>query len=667
MKSIRSYYSAFLQDFLVVDSSSILGDIVSNLQTSQLNELQKDSWKKEISILKDHLSSFQDGYIIFEYIIPRMGKRIDTVFISSNIVFLLEFKVGDSLSGAYNQVLDYALDLKNFQQESHDKLLVPIIIATEAREQDNQYIVFDDKVMVPLYANKCNLGEIIQNVIKRYHEPSFDYCVWESSIYMPTPTIVEAAQSLYANHSVENIVRSDAGAQNLSVTTEAIESIIENSKLTGGKSIVFVTGVPGAGKTLVGLNLASSRHNCSEGEHAVYLSGNYPLVSVLQEALARDLIKREKLKGNSLEKNNALRRISAFIQLVHRYRDDFIGNTNPPAERIAIFDESQRAWTQTKIATFMAHRKHINGFPYSEPEFLISTIERLNGWGVIVCLVGGGQEIDTGEAGIQEWFDSLRRHFSHWKVYVSHQINDTNYTWGRTCDDMLHGLNITYNDNLHLSTSMRSFRNELVSSFIESLLSADLQQAREYYQKLSDKEHQYPIFITRDISKAKQWVFSRARGSERYGILASSTATRLKPDGVYYTKDRTVLAPEIWFLNGKDDIRSSYFMEVVASEYETQGLELDYAVIAWDADLRIEDNQWKHFSISTRKTPPGWSPISSKTKRLYRTNAYRVLLTRSRQGFIIYIPRGNDADKTRLPMYYDSTYQFFKQIGIKEI
>ena len=667
MKSIRSYYSASLQEFLSTDSSAVLGDIVKHSQTAQLNDLQKCSWEEEITILNDQLNSFHDGFIIFEYIIPRMGKRVDTVFISSNIVFLLEFKVGDSLSGAYNQVLDYALDLKNFQKESHDKLLVPIIIVTEAQEQENQYNVFEDKVVAPLFANKYNLGAVIQNIVKRNHEPPFDYNAWESSIYMPTPTIIEAAQSLYSRHSVEDIVRSDAGAQNLSVTTDTIESIIENSKLTGSKSIIFVTGVPGAGKTLVGLNLANSRHDCSEGEHAIFLSGNYPLVSVLQEALARDLLKREKLKGNSIEKSNALRKISAFIQIIHRYRDDFINNTTPPTERITIFDESQRAWTQAKIASFMARRKHIKCFPYSEPEFLISTMDRLEGWGVIVCLVGGGQEIDSGEAGIQEWFDSLRRRFKDWRVYVSTQINDTNYTWGRNCKDMLLGLNVTYNEKLHLSTSMRSFRNELVSSFIEALLSADQEKARDYYQTLSRKEQKYPIFVTRDLIKAKQWVCSQARGSERYGILASSTAARLKSDGIYYAKERTSISPEIWFLNGKDDIRSSFFMEVVASEFETQGLELDYAVVAWDADLRIVNDQWKHFSLSTRKNPPGWSPISSKNNRIYLTNSYRVLLTRSRQGFVIFIPRGSNDDSTRLPMYYDSTYLFLKNIGIEEI
>ena len=667
MKNIRSYYSASIQEFLAQDNSAILGNIVSNYQMAQLSDMMEYSWEEEIPVLKEQLKFFSEGRIIFEYVIPRMGKRVDVVFISSNIVFLLEFKVGKNEAGASNQVLDYALDLKNFQKESHDKLLVPIAVVTEAEEQNNIFEIYDDRVAKPLFANRNNLNEVIASVITKSNEKNFNYGDWEKSIYLPTPTIVEAAQSLYAKHSVEDIARSDAGAQNLTTTTKAIEAIIEKSKATGEKSIIFVTGVPGAGKTLVGLNLANSRHDSAQGEHAVFLSGNFPLVAVLQEALARDLIVREKLKGNSLDKKNALRKISAFIQIIHRYRDDFIGNTTPPTERITIFDESQRAWTQTKISSFMARRKHIKNFPCSEPEFLISTMDRLDGWGVIVCLVGGGQEIDSGEAGIQEWFDSLCRRFKHWNIYTSKRINDNNYTWGRSWDEMLHDLNVDYNEDLHLASSMRSFRNEYVSAFIETLLQADILQAQMYYQKLSSQEQKYPIYVTRDLNKAKQWITSHARGSERYGILASSNAARLKPEGIYYAKERTSISPENWFLNGKDDIRYSYFMEVVASEFETQGLELDYAIVAWDADLRIVNDQWKHFAMSTRKTPPGWSPIGSKNNITYLTNSYRVLLTRARQGFVIFIPHGSSSDATRLPQYYDSTYNYLKRIGIKEI
>ena len=668
MKCIRAYYSSSLKEFLQQDSTAILGHLVSNYQMSQLNEMMEYSWEEEIPILKEQLKCFPEGHIIFEYVIPRMGKRVDVVFISANIVFLLEFKVGKAEAGAINQVLDYALDLKNFQKESHNKLIVPIAVVTEAEERENSFSVYEDKIVKPLFANKNNLGAVVSWVISQCDEKEFNYNDWQNSIYSPTPTIIEAAQSLYLNHSVDDISRSDAGAHNLTVTTKAIEKIIEESKTKGEKSIIFVTGVPGAGKTLVGLNLANSRHDLARGEHAVFLSGNYPLVAVLQEALARDLMNREKSQGISCNKEDAIRRISAFIQIIHRYRDDFIDNTNLPAERIAIFDESQRAWTQTQIASFMARRKHIRNFPWSEPEFLISTTNRLNGWGVIVCLVGGGQEINTGEAGIQEWFDSLRRSFKHWNVYVSKRMNDQNYTRGRNWEEMLEGLNVKYNEDLHLTSSMRSFRNEYVASFIESLLQAEIFAAKEYYEKLRNQERKYPICVTRDLRKAKQWIMSHARGSERYGILASSSAARLKPEGIYYAKEKTSISPEVWFLNGKDDIRSSYFMEVVASEFETQGLELDYAIVAWDADLRIVKGRWEQFSISTRKTPPDWSPLKSENSRAYLINAYRVLLTRARQGFVIFIPNGSTSDVTRKPEYYDSTYKFLHdEIGIPDL
>lgn len=667
MKSGRSYYSASLPQFLAEDSASILGTIVKNSSLQHITDLMSYSWESEIEILKNQFKNFSDGHIIFEYVIPRVGRRIDVVFLFQNIVFLLEFKVGENESGAYDQVLDYALDLKNFQQESHDKLLIPITVITDAKEKDFSFDVYSDKIAKPLFATKNSLGEIIQKVAEMYTEPPFDYQSWENSIYLPTPTIIEAARSLYENHSVDDIARTDATAQNLTRTTKAINEIIERSKKNKEKSIVFVTGVPGAGKTLVGLNLATERHNFKTEEHAVFLSGNHPLVAVLQEALARDLIKRENLKGTQEEKKEALRKISSFIQIIHRYRDDFIGNDNPPTERILIFDESQRAWTHSKIKSFMQRRKRIKDFPCSEPEFLISTADRLDGWSVIICLVGGGQEIDTGEAGIQEWFESLGRRFKHWKVYTSKRINDQNYSWGKSWDEMMQDLCVEYNEDLNLATSMRSFRNESVSEFVEFLLQADLQKAKECYQKLTNQNKPFPIYITRDIKTAKQWVREKSRASERYGLLASSTAARLKADGVYYAKDRKSISPECWFLNGKDDIRSSYFMEIVASEFETQGLELDYALIAWDADLRIEKGRWKHFKLSTRISPPNWSSIQSVNNIKYLTNTYRVLLTRARQGFVIFIPSGNATDATRLPKFYDGTYNFLKSIGIPEL
>lgn len=370
--------------------------------------LQTNAWSTQIEILKRQLANFSSGRIIFEYIIPRMGKRIDVVFLYNNIVFLLEFKCGDTeyRAATFDQVYDYALDLKNFQKESENKLLVPIVVSTKA-DPVNCEILENEKILAPLKCNENNICEVIDNISVLYKEPAFDYEAWENSKYFPTPTIIESAQALYAGHNVHEITRNDAGATNLSLTSNRIKEIIEYSKINRRKSICFVTGVPGAGKTLVGLNLAINRSNAKEGERAVFLSGNFPLVTVLQEALARDSILKARDVNEKLRKSDAIRKTASFIQIIHKYRDSFVNNSSIPAERVVIFDEAQRAWSHAMIMKFMATKKYVENFEYSEPEFLISTMNRHQDWAVIVCLVGGGQEINTGEAGLPEWFDSL--------------------------------------------------------------------------------------------------------------------------------------------------------------------------------------------------------------------------------------------------------------------
>ncbi|MDO4893892.1 MAG: DUF2075 domain-containing protein, partial [Eubacteriales bacterium] len=474
---------------------------------------------------------------------------------------------------------------------------------------------------------------------------------------LPTPTIVEAAQALYRGHNVNEITRSDAGAENLTVTTNEINAIIEHSKAHHRKSICFVTGVPGAGKTLVGLNIAIRRSNAAEGEHAVFLSGNFPLVQVLQEALARDNVQQAKARGNNITKKDALRSTTAFIQIIHKYRDSFIGNNNVPPERVAIFDEAQRAWTHEMISKFMATKKGVANFEYSEPEFLISTMDRHDDWAVVICLVGGGQEINTGEAGLPEWFDSLRRAFPDWDVYITPQLNDEEYRRDRDWQDMISELNITENEKLHLATSVRSFRTPDLAAFVKALLDVDTDRAKAIYAQIKDK---YPVYITRNLNTAKAWVKSKGQGTTRYGLLASSGALRLKPEGIFVKNEINVAN---WFLNRKDDVRSSYALEDVVSEFDIQGLELDYTIVAWDADLRMTPNGWTYNAFKGNK----WQCVNGEERRLYLKNAFRVLLTRARQGMIIFVPQGSDIDNTRKSEYYDETYSYLKGLGIQEI
>lgn len=657
MHNLRSYYSATISEFLSQSNEYILGIIHSNNISAKASIQQSNTWKEEIRILKEQLKDFTEGRIIFEYTIPRMGKRVDTVLLHKNIVFLLEFKCGDrEYRRTTNQVYDYALDLRNFQKESHNKLLVPIMISTAAKVAKN-HISETNRIVEPLCCNATNISEIINEVVSQRKETPFDYIEWENSEYLPTPTIVEAAQALYRGHNVHDITRSDAGAKNLTVTTEEINNIIEYSKQNRRKSICFVTGVPGAGKTLVGLNVAIERSNAKQGEHAVFLSGNYPLVTVLQEALARDKVEQEKQKGIRISKADALRSTSSFIQIIHKYRDSFIGNNNIPPERVAIFDEAQRAWTQEMIAKFMSTKKGIHSFPYSEPEFLISTMNRHKDWAVIICLIGGGQEINTGEAGLPEWFDSLKRTFPDWDVYITNELNDDEYRHTRSWSSMISNLNIYERENLHLATSMRSFRTPYLAPFIKAVLDVDYETAKSLFKNIEGK---YTIAITRDLSAAKDWVRKQCRGTTRYGLMANSGGLRLKPEGIFVKNEISVAN---WFLNDKDDVRSSYALEDVVTEFDVQGLELDYSIVAWDADFRFDGEKWTYNCFVGNK----WLSVRSEEKRLYLKNAYRVLLTRARQGMVIFIPKGSSTDNTRNPVFYDETYHYLKNLGLSEL
>ena len=658
MRNLRCYYSASIEQFLKQSKEEILGIIHENNISADVSILQINTWEEEIRILKEQLAFFNEGRVIFEYTIPRMGKRVDAVVLYKNIVFLLEFKCGDTeyRASTYDQVYDYALDLRNFQKESHNKLLVPIMISTRAKAVP---IAINEvnRIIEPIKCNAENIRTAIAMVTSRYVEPAFDYVSWENSEYLPTPTIVEAAQALYRGHNVHDITRSDAGAENLTVTTEEINKIIEHSKINNRKAICFVTGVPGAGKTLVGLNIAIERSDAHAGEHAVFLSGNYPLVTVLQEALARDKVAQAKAREEKITKSDALRETSAFIQIIHKYRDSFVGNDNKPPERVAIFDEAQRAWTNSQIANFMKTKKGVPDFEYSEPEFLISTMDRHDDWAVIICLVGGGQEINSGEAGLPEWFDSLRRSFPDWDVYVTPQLNDTEYRRDYEWEDMIADLNVVENEKLHLATSVRSFRTPDLAALVKAILDVDTETAIELCGSIKDK---YPVMITRDLAKAKEWVKAQCQGTTRYGLIASSGALRLKPEGIFVKNDINVAN---WFLNGKEDVRSSYMLEDVVTEFDIQGLELDYTLVAWDADFRFTNGEWTYNNFSGNK----WQTMHNADKILYLKNAYRVLLTRARQGMVIFIPEGSDTDHTRAREYYDGTYNYLKGIGLQEL
>jgi hypothetical protein len=656
----REYYSDSIASFLSSSPDVILGILAKNNDFS-LEQSQRNAWQSEINILHSVLSPYQ-GTIYFEYSIPRMGQRIDVVLLIGAVIFVLEFKVGEDTFHSYarDQVWDYALDLKNFHETSHDHYIAPVLIATEAKNAQPVIATTqqNDKVLSPITTNIELLGTVIKNVLSFAEGDDIDQSQWVQGRYCPTPTIIEAAMALYNGHSVSEISRSDASAINLSQTSNAISDIIRFSKANSCKSICFVTGVPGAGKTLVGLNVATVHIDKSSELYSVFLSGNGTLVAILREALTRDKVRHEKNRGKRIKKCEAMSEVKMFIQNVHNFRDDcLVDNQRPPIEHVVLFDEAQRAWTVKQTSSFMLRKKRVSGFNQSEPEFLISCLNRHPDWATIVCLVGGGQEINTGEAGISEWIESLDRAYPDWHIFVSSKLHDSEYGSGSVLKKIESRHNTAFKDELHLAVSMRSFRAENVSLLVKQLLDCNIGEARTV---LKDVQEKYPIVITRDLAKAKQWLKSQARGSERYGIVVSSQAERLKPHAIDV---KSPMDPIHWFLDGKEDVRSSYYLEDVATEFDIQGLELDWVCVTWDADFRYSPKGWGHWSFCGSR----WNKIKKDERQFYLKNAYRVLLTRARQGMVIVVPSGDPEDPTRSPNFYDPTFEYLKEIGFHVI
>lgn len=653
-----AYYAARVQDFLATSSDAVLGALTAASEFS-IEPAQRDAWLREVNVLRECLRGIS-GVLYLEYVVPRIGSRIDAVLVTHSVIVPIEFKVGERefRRDGIDQVWDYALDLRNFHQASDHAPIIPILVATESDQSDeNLSTAHFDGVRPPVRASATGLSLLIERAIAECQDLSLDPMTWGRALYRPTPTILQAARALYSQHSVEAIARNDAGAQNLSLTATCVEEIIEEARTENRKIMVLVTGVPGAGKTLVGLDVATKNRQATIQTHAVFLSGNAPLVLVLREALTRDEVARLRNSGNKTRKGDVAQRVKAFIQHVHHFRDDGLRSDDPPSDHVAIFDEAQRAWNRGKTADFMKRKKGKPDFSESEPEFLIGCMNRHVDWAVVVCLVGGGQEIHSGEAGIEAWLDAIRERFPDWRVYLSPHLTDQEYAAGQSLSLLSDHTETVTDPRLHLAVSMRSFRAENVSQFVKAVLDLEETAAIEQLRQLANR---FPIAITRDLPRAKDWVRSHARGTERYGLVASSGAMRLRPHAVDV---RINVDPIHYFLDGRDDTRSSFYLEDAATEFQIQGLELDWVCVNWDADLRRVDSRWSYHSF--RRS--AWENINKTERRRNLLNSYRVLLTRARQGMIIFVPPGDISDRTRLPKFYDGTYTYLRGLGIAEI
>ena len=649
------YYGAPIADFVADDPERIVGRLVLASGFDTRSE-QASAWYSQVLHLQPVLDGVQ-GHIYFEFTVPRIGARIDVVVVLPSVILVLEFKVGEAefLAADKRQAWDYALDLKYFHLGSRSATIVPVLVATDARQLSFHISEPDpDGVFRPIHCGCDSLAAVFQ-AFANSTAGDLDGDNWAHQPYSPSPTIIEAARALYANHSVDAIARHGSDAQNLGETTAQIDRLIQDSMRHGGKSIVFVTGVPGAGKTLVGLDAANKRRDADNSTHAVFLSGNGPLVEVLKEALVRDEVRRSVGAGQVARKGEVRRKVKSFIQNVHHFRDaGIIEVDRPPADHVVIFDEAQRAWNAAMTNDFLKRKKGITHVSGSEPELLLSYVDRHPDWAVVICLVGNGQEINRGEAGISTWLAAVRDRFPTWNVFVSAQLRNADEAASGILDELKSRQSVTDLPTLHLSTSMRSFRAQNVSSFVSAALDLEVESAAGLFAGISNR---YPVVLTRDLGLAKRWLRLRARGSEKLGLVATSGAMRLKPHAIDV---RVEVNPVHWFLNDSSDIRSSSFLEDAATEFQVQGLELDWACVNWDADLRLVAGQWDFRQFVGSK----WNRVKDRDRQRYLKNAYRVLLTRARQGMAIFVSPGDPNDPTRLPEFYDSTFCYLRSLGL---
>ncbi|NCU05818.1 MAG: DUF2075 domain-containing protein [Chitinophagaceae bacterium] len=678
-----AYYSCFIRDFLITSNEEIIGNLnLANTQFASQWTIATTSWDSSVQLLKNsfleltakHVNA-SNWYLLLEYEIPRLQSRIDAVVLADDLIFVIEFKYERKKYelADVRQAEDYALDLHDFHMESREKTIVPILFSPLAKSMANDFSKGPSKLVKDcVYANATNLAQVLNNAYIAFHHDlnkPIDHKQWEESIYSPTPTIIQAATSLFAGQGVKEIT--NKGAENLDKTSTYLIEVINQAKENNKKIICFVTGVPGAGKTLVGLDVVHEKDAFGGTDtNTAYFSGNVPLVNVLREALARDDYNRQQQlyeKGDITKrpvKGDSERQVKSKIQNLHQFIKYSINRKTAPVERIVVFDEAQRCWNAKQFSNKAKQNRNRETNPFaieekSEAEFIFEFMSRHEGWAVIIALIGGGQEINTGEGGIAEWGKAIQTKYQNWEIHISPQlIKGDSTTDNQTLfEDDYSNLIIRESEHLHLSVSQRSFKAANLNNWVQAVIANDTTTAMSFANSIQGV---YPLCITRDIDKAKQWLRNRKAGSKRIGMLASSGGLRLKPYGIQV---RDTVEEALWFLNDERDIRSSYYLELTATEYKVQGLEIDLACICWDADLRRKSNEWdfKNFSGTN------WQENKSLQERIFLLNTYRVLLTRAREGIIVFVPEGDSSDYTRLPEFYNPIFTYLKDCGMQEI
>jgi hypothetical protein len=671
-----AYFKATLKEFVSLSTDEVVGALArANANAPTQFKLAPESiqaWERQLGPLQSGISEFllqhpsaAEAAILLEYPIPMVGRRIDAVILISNVVLVIETKTGFAPSSAVRQVEDYALNLACFHECCSQKYIVPLVISN-ARSGRSGQTAFDDLMEETMITAPENLGVNLRQIADRYlRNQSFltDIDAFDSGRFKPIPRIIDAAVSLYQDKDVFEIGHACAAEESLARTTATLIDAVRDAETSTKKTICFVTGVPGAGKTLVGLNTI---HDPAIKDLGSFLSGNGPLVKVVQEALIRDIVERSSKTANRVTRADAGLRVRAFIHNVHRFVDEHMNTC--PAKRVVVFDEAQRAWDKAQ--------NEKAGRAGSEPETILRIMDQHEDWAVIIALVGGGQEINRGEAGLAEWGRALQN-FLKWQIFASPEVLAGGSAvagfrlFDPECAANIDMRRIQQNDNLHLNVATRSIRAKQISQWVNAVLEGKEMEARDSASAMEAK----PL-LCRNLSDLRTWLHRARRGSTRSGLVVSSSASRMRADGVETAFDfHQRFEWEHWFLDSWEcpkpdcrhqycnDVRSSSTLEVAGTQFEVQGLELDWVGVCWGEDFTWAGSQWEVRKFNNRK----WIPQKDAQKAHYVKNAYRVLMTRARQQMAIYIPRVESNDATRLGESLEVTAKWLLSCGALEL
>ncbi len=651
---MRAFWSGTAAELLASADDDILGALsrqqVWHFRTTEA--AQMPAWRDSIGTLKAALCVLAEaGFDIFvalEYPILRLGKRIDAVLLTDRAIFVLEFKREQADAAARLQAEDYALDLFDFHEHSRRHVVVPVLVTGGQAGRGVDALLLPGAVCAVHTVDPDALGDALTALLRRIGAPGrrLDAEQWLQGAYRPVPTIIEAACMLYARHGVEDIKQARADQRNLHETTFAIRAAIAQAREANEKIAVFVTGIPGAGKTLCGLNAVFA----DDAQRGTFLTGNPTLVHVLREALARDAIE------SGTEKAVARRRMAGVIQKLPDFRNHYVTHAAEcPPETVIVIDEAQRCWSRDYA--IRKTRDKLVHLSDSEPGHLLDIVGRHPGFAAILCLVGGGQEIHDGEGGLAEWGAALLER-AQWRVVAAPDAVGM-----ADARRQLGWLPRLHRDaGLHLDVPVRQVRCCEAAAWVDAVLRNDAAEAR----KIAEAAGGVPFWITRDLATLRSGLRGLARGHRRAGLLASAGAARLRAEGLgAELPHMDAGAVAHWFLDRfPADVRASDALEQVATEFSCQGLELDHVGLCWDADLirGADGAAWLPRNFAGTR----WQIVRREEAIANQMNAYRVLLTRARYETIIFVPRGDVGDATRDPALYDGVAAFLRRCGVRD-